>query len=159
MKFQIGWLTLGENAEGPDPGPRDATWHKANVVVVKQIPGKGKKFITERTSDITLDECDLVVRSITATRYSQLKLLCDMGGPYRVMCNHGVLNMYIVDRSINHSENDKEPPQKTDDDSDLLNVATWTIKLQEAYDGKSNDGDEVTGNLGNIPELVQIAET
>jgi hypothetical protein len=134
MKFQIGWLILGGDAEGPDPGPKNADWHKANIVAVKQVPGKGKKFITIRTSDGVLDECDLTVRSITETRYKSLKLLCDLGGPYKVVCNHGVLNMYIIDRNINHSENDKEFPQKTDDESDYLNVATWTIKLLEAND-------------------------
>lgn len=134
MKFQIGWLTLGDNPDGPDPGPKNAVWHKINVVAVKQIPGKGKKFITIRTSDKTLDECDLTVRSITDNRYQDLKLLCDQGGPFQVVCNHGTLNMYIVDRSITHDEKDKEPPLKETETKDVLNVATWAIKLQEAND-------------------------
>jgi hypothetical protein len=158
VKFQIGWLTLGGDDNGPDPGPKNADWHKVNIVEVKQIPGKGKRFITQRTSDKVLDECTLTVRSVSNTRYMALKLLCEMGGPYRVVCNHGILNMYITDRSINHSENDKEAPLKTDDGSDYLNTATWTITLQEANDGGSGGDTGVTGNLGNIPELVQSAE-
>lgn len=134
MKFQIGWLVLGDNPEGPDPGPKNAQWHRINVVEVKQIPGRGKKFITIRTSDGTLYECDLTVRSVTDDRYSDLKELCEQGGPFKVICNHGTLNMYIVDWTITHDENDKEPPLKEEETGDLLNVATWQIKLQEAND-------------------------
>jgi len=143
MMFKIGHLTLGwypseaGKMDDPDPGPKDATWHKVNVVEVKQIPGKGKAFITVRTSHGTLWECDLVVRSITDKRYKELKLLCELCGPYSVLCNHGALKMYITDCSINHAENDKELPLRVDpgdDDSALLNVATWTIKLLEAND-------------------------
>jgi hypothetical protein len=134
MKFQIGWLTLGDNPDGPDPGPKNAVWHKVNAVVVKQIPGKGKKFITIRTSDKTLYECDLTVRSITDDRYQDLKLLCEQGGPFNTVSNHGTLNMYIVDWSITHDEKDKEPPLTETETGDLLNTATWVLKLQEAND-------------------------
>jgi len=146
MNFQIGDVILG-SPDGPDPGPKDATWHLAHVVEVKQIPGKGKKFITVRTSDAyspttgPLWECDLTIRSITMKQYAILKTLCELGGPFMVKCNHGNLKMYIVDCSINHGENDKEFPLKVDPglygpgtDADYLNVATWTIKLQEAHD-------------------------
>lgn len=134
MKFQIGWLTMGDDPSEPDPGPKNAQWHKINVVEVKQIPGKGKKFITVRTSDGTLDECDLTVRSVTKKRYSDLKQLCDQGGPFKVICNHGILDMYIVERTITHDEKDKEPPLREEDGGELLNVATWQIRLQEAND-------------------------
>jgi hypothetical protein len=143
MIFKIGTLSLGENPDGPDPGPKNADWHMAHVVEVKPIPGKGKKFITVRTSDKhtpttgPLYECDLTVRSISDQRYKDLKILCEDGGPFEVSCNHGLLKMYIIDFSINHAENDKEPPLKIDDGTDSLNVATWTIKLQEVFDGKT----------------------
>ena len=142
MIFQIGTLALGADPDGPDPGPKDAKWHMAHVVEVKQIPGKGKKFITIRTSDkytpLTgpLYECDLTVRSISDKRYKELKALCEYGGPFNVNCNHGILKMNIIDFSIDHGENDKEAPLKIDDGSDFMNVATWTIKLQEVFDGK-----------------------
>jgi len=144
MIFQIGTLALGAEKDGPNPGPKNAAWHMVHIVAVKQIPGKGKKFITVRTSDKytpttgPLYECDLTVRSISDTRYKALKALCEDGGPFDVNCNHGILKMYIIDFSINHAENDKEPPLKIDDGTDSLNVATWTIKLQEAFDGKSS---------------------
>ena len=144
MIFKIGTLSLGENPDGPDPGPKNADWHMVHVVEVKQIPGKGKKFITVRTSDKythttgPLYECDLTVRSISDRRYKDLKILCEDGGPFDVNCNHGLLKMCIIDFSINHAENDKEPPLKTDDGADSLNVATWVIKLQEAFDGKTS---------------------
>jgi hypothetical protein len=141
MKFQIGWLTLGDGDPDnpPNPGPKNAVWHRTNVVVVEPIPGKGKKSITVRTSDITLYDCDLTVRSITATRYFQLKLLCELGGPFVVNCNHGILPMYIMDWVITHDEKDKEMPlhSQADDDGtkhEPLNEATWVIKLQEAND-------------------------
>jgi hypothetical protein len=140
--FQIGTLALGADPDGPDPGPKDAKWHMAHVVEVKQIPGKGKKFITIRTSDKytpstgPLYECDLTVRSISDKRYKELKALCEDGGPFNVNCNHGILKMNIIDFSIDHGENDKEAPLKIDDGSDFMNVATWTIKLQEVFDGK-----------------------
>ena len=142
MIFQIGTLTLGADPDGPDPGPKDAKWHMAHVVEVKQIPGKGKKFITIRTSDKytpstgPLYECDLTVRSVSDKRYKELKALCEDGGPFNVNCNHGILKMNIIDFSIDHGENDKEAPLKIDVGSDFMNVATWTIKLQEVFDGK-----------------------
>jgi hypothetical protein len=138
--FQIGNILLGDNQDGPDPGPKNAVWHIVNVVAVKQIPGKGKKFKTIRTSDKcapttgTLWECDLTVRSVTDERYLQLKEKCEDGGPFLVVCNHGRLNMYIVDATITHDEKDKEPPMKETDGGFLLNTATWQIKLQEAND-------------------------
>ena len=138
MIFQIGWLVMGDDDEDdPNPGPKNADWHKVNIVKVEQIPGKGKKFVTVRTSDGTLDECTLTVRSITYERYHELRRLCDYGGPYQVLCNHGTLWMYIVDRNINHSENDKEAPlvERMENGQEYdLNVATWTIQLLEAND-------------------------
>jgi len=138
MIFVIGWLKLGTGEENdPNPGPKNAEWHRVNVVKVKEIPGKGKKYITVRTSDKTLDECTLTVRSITEDRYTQLKMLCDDGGPYKVMCNHGTLWMYITDRRITHTESDKEIPLQEilpDGSRKNLNVATWTIQLLEAND-------------------------
>jgi arylsulfatase A-like enzyme len=136
----VGALLLGGDSDGPDPGPKNAVWHIVNPVVIKQIPGKGKKFKTIRTSDKytpttgPLWECDLTVRSVTDNRYQQLKEKCEDGGPFLVVCNHGRLNMYIVDCSITHDEKDKEPPMKEADGGFFLNVATWQIKLQEAYD-------------------------
>lgn len=145
MEFTVGgknlgaWSSSNGKTEDPNPGPKSTNWHLAHIVEVKQIPGKGKKFITVRTSDKysnttgTLWECDLVIRSITDSFYRYLKTLCEDGGPYEVKCNHGILKMYIVDVSIQHDENDKEMPLKADN-GENLNVATWTIKLQEAFD-------------------------
>lgn len=149
MDFRIGGRTLGGLGGGantefgqlddPNPGPKSATWRLAHVVEVKPIPGKGKKFITIRTSDKysltsgVLWECDLVIRSITDDAYKFLKALCEDGGPFMVECNHGKLPMYIMDVSITHDENDKEKPLKADNGLPL-NVATWNIKLQEAHD-------------------------
>jgi len=137
MIFKIGWLTLGDPSEEEvNPGPMNAVWHKVNVVVVKEIPGKDQKFKTIRTSDKTLWECDLTVRSITNKQYRQLKLLYEACGPFKVISNHSPdgLNMYLVDCSITHDENDKEPPLTETQTGETLNVATWQIKLQEAND-------------------------
>lgn len=142
MYFQIGNLFLGAGPGGaplsdddPNPGPKSTDWHLVNVVKVKEIPGKGQKFKTIRTSNFTLWECTLVVRSITADRYNRLKILSILGGPFKTMSNHGLYNMYIVDASISHAENDKEPPMKEQSgNKEQLNVATWTLKLQEAND-------------------------
>ncbi|MFA5380155.1 MAG: hypothetical protein WC455_30620 [Dehalococcoidia bacterium] len=137
MIFQIGYLILGDDAEDEhNPGPKSARWTKTNVVVEKPIPGKGNKTITIRTSDMVLDHCELVVRSITNDRYKQLKILCDECGPFKVKCNHcpDGLNMYIVGRTIDHAENDKEPPLRETETNEMLNVATWTISLCEAWD-------------------------
>jgi hypothetical protein len=137
MVFQIGWMVLGDPSElEHNPGPKNAVWHMVNVVVVKEIPGKGQKYKTIRTSDKTLWECDLTVRSITDGRYRALKILCEQGGPFKVVSNHtpAGLNMYIVDCSITHDEKDKEPPLTETETGDILNVATWQIKLLEAND-------------------------
>jgi hypothetical protein len=148
MIFWIGDLALGAPSEAGvfsdgskvdasagiiDPGPKNAVWHKANIVEVKQIPGKGKKFITVRTSDGVLWECDLTVRSVTDTRYKALKAKIDDGGPFEIKCNHGKLIMYIIDGTVTHDEGDKEPPLKADN-GDNLNVGTWSLKLLEAND-------------------------
>jgi len=65
-------------------------------------------------------------------------MLCEMGGPYKVICAHGTYWMYIVDFTINKDENDKESPlteKVGEGDIPLpLNVATWTIRLQEEND-------------------------
>ena len=147
MDFTIGgknlgaWSSSNGKTENPNPGPKSTSWHLAHVIEIKQIPGKGKKFITVRTSDKyikdstgTLWECDLVIRSITDDAYQFYKSLCEEGGPFEVKCNHGTLNMYIVDVSIQHDENDKEKPLTEIATGEYLNVATWTIKLQEAHD-------------------------
>lgn len=133
LGFKIGDLNLGEDPEGPDPGPKNAEWHLANSVEVKQIPGKEKRSITIRTSDRVLWECTLTVRSITDRRYIDLKHLVEDGGPFVVICNHGRLRMYIVDATITHDEKDKEKPLTTED-GEPLNVATWVLRLQEAND-------------------------
>lgn len=137
--FWINGQSLTPRSESdPDPGPKNQQWHKVNVVKVEQIPGAGKEWVTIRTSDKTLWDCTLTIRSISKTRYTQLKMLCEMGGPYRVWCNHGVYWMYIVDFNINKDENDKEDPLKEYIGEEgvpiPLNVATWTIRLQEEND-------------------------
>jgi len=148
MIFQIGWLVLTpESDDECDPGPKNAEWHRVNVVNVEQIPGKGKKFVTVRTSDKntettgTLEECTLTVRSVTNVRYQKLKMLCDDGGPYKVWCNHGTYWMYITDRRVTHTEQDKELPLRegieglsTSNLRPLSNHATWVITLLEAND-------------------------
>ena len=134
MKFQIGGVVLGDNPEGPNPGPKSSDWHKVNVVQVKQIPGKGKKFVTVRTSDGVLWECDLVVRSISDTRYNDLKALVDDGGPFETISAHGKYRMYVTEGHPHKKDGEGEPPLKTDDGKDFLNVAEWTLKLLEAYD-------------------------
>ena len=128
MIFQIGWLVLTpESDDECDPGPKNAEWHRVNVVNVEQIPGKGKKFVT--------------VRSVTDVRYQKLKMLCDDGGPYKVWCNHGTYWMYITDRRVTHTEQDKELPLRegieglsTSNLRPLSNHATWVITLLEAND-------------------------
>jgi len=133
--FIIGGLELGKD-DDINPGPKHAEWRKTNVVNVKEITGKGKKTVTVRTSDQTLEECTLTIRSITNERYRQLLNLCDHGGPYEVLSNHGAMWMYIIDRSINHSDQDKEPPltEILESGEEVeLNVATWTIQLLEAH--------------------------
>jgi len=142
--FKIGWLPLTPlNDDSPDPGPKNAEWHRTNIVNVEQIPGKGKKFVTVRTSDKntpttgTLEECTLTIRSVTNTRYEQLLRLCDDGGPYKVFCAHGTYWMYIIDRRITHTESDKEPPLREELENGTRpesHHATWTIQLLEAYD-------------------------
>jgi hypothetical protein len=148
MIFWIGNLALGAPS-GPgilsdgskidasmgviDPGPKNAVWHKANIVEIKQIPGKGKTFKTVRTSDGVLWECDLTVRCITDTRFKDIKNKVDDGGPFEIKCNFGMLNMYLIDGTFTHDENDKEAPLKADN-GDFLNVGTWTLKLLEAND-------------------------
>lgn len=148
MLFKIGWLTLTPLTDDEiNPGPKNAEWHRATIVNVEQIPGKGKKFVTVRTSDKntdttgTLEECTLTIRSITNIRYENLKMLCDDGGPFKVLSNHGTYWMYITDRRLTHTESDKEPPQKEAiegvSDSNVgpeSNHATWTITLLEAND-------------------------
>jgi len=122
-----------------DPGPKNQAWHKVNVVKVEAIPGAGKEWVTIRTSDKTLWDLTLTIRSVTQKRYQLLKMLCEMGGPYLLDCAHGRYWMYIVDFNIAKDENDKEPPltEKVGIEgagSMELNVATWTIKLQEEND-------------------------
>lgn len=148
MIFQIGWLRLDpETDDEINPGPKNAEWHRATIVAVEQIPGKGKKFVTVRTSDKntdktgTLEECTLTIRSVTDIRYQMLKMLCDDGGPYKVLCAHGTYWMYIIDRRITHTEQDKEPPLREAiegvSESNLgpeSHHATWTIQLLEAHD-------------------------
>ncbi|MHB8120468.1 MAG: hypothetical protein ACYDHX_17415 [Methanothrix sp.] len=142
MYFKIGTLYLGANQDGstlsdddPNPGPLSTNWHKVNIVEVKKIPGRGQEFKTIRTSDKTLWECTLVVRSITDERYQRLKLLCDLGGPFPTLSNHGLYPLYIIDGSVDKTDKDKEKPLKeTSGNKESLNVATWTLKLQEAKD-------------------------
>jgi hypothetical protein len=142
LKFQIGSVVLEETPQG-DPGPKSSEWHLVNIVQVKQIPGKGKKFITVRTSDRyspatgVLWECDLVVRSISNTRYMLLKALVEDGGPFMTVSAHGNYRMYVTEGHPKKKDGEGEPPLRTDDDTDELNVAEWTLKLLEAYDGKA----------------------
>jgi len=137
--FIIGPYVLGPASEdNPDPGPKNQQWHKVNIVKVEQIPGAGKQWVTIRTSDKTLWECTLTIRSVSDLRYTQLKMLCEMGGPYKVICAHGTYWMYVVDFTAVKDENDKEMPltEKVGEEGIPipLNVATWTIKLQEEND-------------------------
>jgi len=148
MIFQIGPLRLDPATDDEiNPGPKNAEWHRVNVVNVEQIPGKGKKFVTVRTSDKntpttgTLEECTLTVRSVTNIRYIRLLMLCDDGGPYKVVCAHGTYWMYITDRRVTHTEQDKEPPLREAIEGVSANNlgpeshhATWVITLLEAND-------------------------
>jgi len=134
--FIIGGLELGKD-DDINPGPKNAEWHKTNIVKIEQIPGKGRKFVTVRTSDKTLEGCTLTIRSITNERYRQLLKICDQGGPFEVISNHGSMLMHIIDRTIRHSDQDKEPPltEILENGEEVeLNVATWTIQLLEAND-------------------------
>lgn len=147
MLFKIGWLELTPQSDDDmDPGPKNAEWHRATIVDVGEVPGKDKKFVTIRTTDIntprtgTLEECTLTVKSITNERYQNLLRLCNHGGPYLVRCYHGTYYMYIIDRTVTHGESDKEPPLKelSESDTGLIeeesNHATWVIKMIEAND-------------------------
>jgi hypothetical protein len=144
MDFKIGWLDLNDPT-GFDHGPKSTEWNLEHVIEVEEIPGRGKKFKTVRTSDKytattgPLWICDVVIRCVTNLRYKQLVTLCEEGGPFQVVSSHKNLPMYIVSCSVSHGENDKEPTlhEYNDDGSEgpESNHATWTLKLREAHDG------------------------
>lgn len=136
--FQIDGKSLGGYADEPNPGPKQRVWHKGNIVEIKQIPGKGKKFVTVRTSDKvpygTLWELELTIRSVTTVRYEFLKGLIEDGGPFEIFDpGHGQYEMYCVDGQPTKKEGDSDPPV-TDDDGNELNVAEWVLKFVEAND-------------------------
>ncbi len=137
MIWTIGPYSFGGAKDEPNPGPKQDVWRKSNIVEVKPIPGKGKKFITIRTSDSApngpLWECTLTIRSITNTRYMQLKTLVDDGGPFIVICHHGMYKMYIIHGEMTHDENDKEPPLQ-EVKGGFQHVGTWVLDLVEAND-------------------------
>jgi len=143
MRFLIENTSFGGNLvvnlggallSSGDPGPKSTDWHKANIVEVKQIPGKGKKFITIRTSDGVLWECDITVRSISQTRYVQFRNLVDDGGPFMIKSAHGNYKMYLIDGNVHKGEGEGELETGTDDGVDLENVGDWTLKFLEAND-------------------------
>ena len=148
MIFQIGKLRLDPATDDEiNPGPKNVEWHRVSVVNVEQIPGKGKKWVTVRTSDVntdttgSLEECTLTIKSVTEIRYIRLHMLCDDGGPFKVRSSHGTFWMYITDRRVTQTESDKEPPIKEAieglSESNLgpeSHHATWVITLLEAND-------------------------
>ena len=69
--FSLNGKSLSPMSDSdPDPGPKSQAWHKVNVVKVEEIPGAGKQWVTIRTSDKTLWDCNLIIRSVSNTRVS-----------------------------------------------------------------------------------------
>lgn len=145
--FQIDGKPLGGTADEPNPGPKQRVWHKSNIVEIKQIPGKGKRFVTVRTSDKssqttgTLWELELTIRSVTAARYEFLLKLIDDGGPFTILDPlHGQHEMYCIDGQSSKKEGDADPPIAEETNTILgmteqeMGVADWVLKFVEAND-------------------------
>jgi len=142
VDFIVGDYNFSKDGpDGPDSKYKTAEWHKTNVVVVKQIPGKGKKFITIRTSDKTLWECTFVQRCISSERFDWCKDLVERGGPFEVTSAFGTYSMYCIDGAFKQDEGFPEPPMtihmlssEGGDMSYEAFIGTWTLKFLEEND-------------------------
>lgn len=137
MKFILAGIDLMPSDLGPDINPISINWKKTNRVETKEIPGKGHKDVTQRTSDKTLWICTLSLRSHKDERYNFFKKITDECGPFMVQSPHGDMEMYVIDGDATNKPGEGMPPKKDYTPGGgqyTLYVADWQIVLKEKND-------------------------
>jgi hypothetical protein len=107
----------GLTTMGPGGKYQSIQIHLANEMPIKKIPGKGKRYITMRTSDVKTDtsgplydKISMTQITITQAQHEKCKELALIGGPYDVQWAYGPMKMYCIGATWTQEEGKIEPP-------------------------------------------------
>lgn len=146
--------------DGTDDGPGGTYYsfsiHGAHDFLTKKIPGKGKRHVTMRTSDVQTantgplyDKISMVIYSIlesaegsgsTQSQFKEIKTFCEMGGPYDAKWVYGDMTVCIEDFtfSLEHGFPDSSATwygNFKEDRSVPYMYGKWDINLKEYNKG------------------------
>lgn len=133
------------NHDGPDSKYMKITVHLSHDVVIKKIPGKNKKHVTIRTSDVKsartgplYDKIVMTQNCVTQERHNMCKRLIEVGGPYDVVWPYGEnIKLYCVDGEWTQDEGNTEPPDlfhHWNNENPVGFVGQWVLTFLEYND-------------------------
>ncbi len=142
---------LGNTDEGPDGKYLSLDVHGGHRVQIFHIPGKDKRDITMRTSDLKTpttgplwDRITIVQKCVTWDRFKMCRQIFEIGGPYEVAwafsgsdTGAGMDELYCIDGTFRQGYGHVEPPGRwyLDDGSDVEGfVGEWTLMFCEYND-------------------------
>lgn len=137
---------LGNTDEGPDGKYLSLDVHGGHRVQIFHIPGKDKRDITMRTSDLKTpttgplwDRITIVQKCVTKERFDDCKDIFMVGGPWEVAWafSDSIDQLYCIDGTFRQGYGYVEPPDDwyLDDGSSTPGfVGEWSLTFCEYND-------------------------
>lgn len=142
----------GEPYDFLDPKIPDSKYFNLQIglehdFLVKKIPGKMKRHITVRTSDIKIEgsrgplfsNIEMVQNCVTETRFNKCKELALIGGPYQVDWAFGTMVICVMSATFSQPEGFPEPPENfysmSNQPDDTAFYCKWVFKFNEYNKG------------------------
>ena len=134
------------DSDGPDSKYFSFSIHGSHEIKQFKIPGKDKRNITMRTTDVRTetaltgflyDRITVVQNCVTQERFQECKTVFEYGGPYTLTCPFGTLEVYCVDGTWTQEAGYPEPPDvyyADDGSTPVAFVGKWDLTFIEYND-------------------------
>lgn len=127
---------------GPDDKHSSIKWTLSHRIQVKEIPGKDRHDITQRTSDVykrkatgPLWTMSMIQPCVSDQFFRKIKEMVELGGPFTITCSFDAIDMYITDAEFAMEAGYPEKPEETDTGSGIPAMyGVWTIEWREWND-------------------------
>jgi hypothetical protein len=143
----FGTYDFFENDYQPGGKYQSVNIHIAHDIPTKKIPGKGKRHITMRTSDVKTsrtgplyDKIEMVQYCMLESQHLKCKELAELGGPYQVSWPFSEdMILFCEEADFEQEPGFIEPPDDLyDDDDNPIGpgfYVKWTFHLKEYNKG------------------------
>lgn len=143
------WDLDPNNGMGPGGNYYSLNININHDIPIKKIPGKGKRHITMRTSDIKtpstgplLDSIEMVVYCVREEEHLKAQQLAYLGGPFHVTWPYdpAQTDLYCISANFSQEFGFPAPPDMyhdnmTDEENGKAFYCKWTFKLIEYNKG------------------------